>query len=291
MAESLAFVGTDGSVVPLTTYSATSGNVFVTARRGFSAAPIELQTERLPNAPGTRYTGMVVRERVVAVSVQVVGDSWDDALDKGRETVNHLAQSGYFESSANGATRRLDVHYRGGLEGDSASRAGYWMPAVVEYLAPSPYWYDPVEQGGTIDMSAVASGVGFPITFPLFFPVAGESTQFSVTAGDVAGPWRATIVGPLTGTKLMRLDTNEVLNISGLALGAGQTLHLNTAPGQHRVQYDDGFALRRVPGNLIAPDSRFWQLKGGLNQLAVVVSGGATATVGFYWHNRYQAPG
>jgi hypothetical protein len=287
--ETLSYVAADGTTLNLTDYT----TYFLRSRRGFAVPPQQLFHERIPGAVGARNTGVAVRERLVSMAIVVRATGHDDALAQERIAVNALTQDGYLESVVNGVTRRLDVAYRGGLEGDTASRQGGangWPVLIPEYVAGQPYWYDPAPQQSVIDLSLAPAGITWPVTFPIFFPEVGVADSRVLTAGDAGGPWTATVTGPFTRVELMRLNSSDTLDLTWPVL-VGEVARFNTGLGQRRVTVETAAGAVNATSGL-STDSSFWQLDPGANTVAVRVTGGNGATqIVWEYSAYYLAPG
>jgi hypothetical protein len=281
--ESVQYIAADGTTLALTDYG---GPYYLTRRRGFDAPPVDLMTERIPDLAGARQLGAPVRERTVALSIDVDAASWEASRDRLGTLVDLFMQGGTLEVAANGRTRRLDVLYAGGLDGDTGYRGPARFTVVPEFRALWPYWYDVAEQSQTVAMALAGAGVAFPITFPFFFEATGTARQFTLTGGAVAGPFAVEITGPLGRVQLARLDTNEVLDLT-YPLGTGQTLRINTAVGERRALVDTGAGILVARGAL-STDSVFWQLGPGATPCALVIDQ-ANRQATFTWRNYYRS--
>lgn len=291
MAEVLTFHGQDGSSLVLNDHV----TCLLRARRGFNAPPVQLFSERIPGAHGARYTGTVVRERLLSWIMEVNPVGLGLPLDfVGAERAEHevcqrLAQNGYLESVANGVARRLDVHYAGGLEDtDTGRRRGDFPVLAPEYRALAPYWYDPTEQSYPLPLATAPTGVALPLVLPAFFGVAGQSARVTLLAGDAPGPWRVEVLGPLTRLQLAQLTpaTGAQLELS-YSVPAGALVRLDTALGQRRVLLDTPSGITNISHGLSAA-SEYFELAAGDNVLSVQVTGGNNANlITFRWTRFY----
>lgn len=121
-----------------------------------------------------------------------------------------------------------------------------------------------------------ASGVTFPVTFPLVIPVAVGSTGMAVAvnAGEVPTPLTVTIPGPVTNPALENLTTGHRINLS-YDLLAGDSL---------LVDFDNKVVLLNgsQPIDALAAGSSYWLLEPGANEVrytALAGPSGSTMTL------------
>ena len=287
--ESLYFIAADGSgSVDLTDYT----TYFLQSRKGFSAPPVQHFSERFPGAAGARAVGTITRERTISFALAIKAAGHEDALLKERTAILVLRQNGYLYSWANSRARRLDVEYRGGLEGDTAGRLGGpgGIPILVpEYVALQPYWTDPNPTTRSLDL-AVSGSPTFPVTFPIYFSGGGGSGSIVLTAGEAASPWLVRIPGPLTLARVVRVSDGAKIEVAQ-SVGFGQQLLIDTAIGQRRVLLDTNAGVQNATHALSA-DSVFWDLLPGANNVGVYLEGSSGSTVVTFEHPIYYvSPG
>jgi hypothetical protein len=271
VAEIVRFVATDGTTLVLSDPSV----YLLKSRRGWDAPPVEAHVERLPDRAGGRYTGTSVRERALALAVEVGGATWEDARAAVGAAVRAFGLGGVLEVTANGHARRLDVEYAGGAEGDTGARRGTAFTLVPEFKAASPYWYDATQQAQVVDLALTTDGIAFPLTFPIWFGTAGFSSAFTLMGGDAPSPWAAAIQGPLTRVQLTRADTLDTLDITA-TVNAGELLLLSSA------------RIKDVPGGVSAT-STWWQVGPGATPCLLIVTGTSGRQATFRWYPAYAA--
>jgi hypothetical protein len=281
--EQVRFIARDGQILDLTQY----GTYNLLGRRNFDAPDVQVYSERLPNWPGSRLTGVSVRERQIQFSVEVMAGSWIDSREKIGNAIDVLAQDGAINVIANGRERQLDVAYVGGLGNDTGSRSGTVLTLVPEYRAMWPYWYDVTAQVQPVDLQFAVAGAPMPMSFPVFFGATGLAMSFTLEGGDVASPWSCAIQGPLTRVELARLDTREVLDIAA-TVNAGERLLLSTYTGQRRVKIDTASGVKDV---LSGPLDRsiYWQIGPGLTSCAIRITGTTNRVATFNWYKYYRS--
>jgi len=212
---------------------------------------------------------------------------WADSRAKISQAVDVLSQDGSINVIANGRERQIDVSYVGGLGGDTGSRQGNVLTLVPEYRALWPYWYDINPKRQLVDLSTAATGVKFPILFPLYFGTAGYSASFSLTAGDVPSPWTCQIYGPFTRVQLSKLRTGETIDVQ-VGVNDRETLNISTYPGERRLQVDTAGGLKDVLSGITA-NSVFWTIGPGLTTCAIKITSTTPNRVAvFNWKNYYK---
>ena len=283
MTETVQFVAADGTVLGL------NGPTYTLLDRiGWWAPPQRLYTEALPGVAGSRRIGTVIRERSVGVSVAVKAASWDALQALLTTTLAAFRQGGYFESAVNGRTRRLGVAYSSSAE--TPARVGTtWATVAPTFTAPDPYWYDPAEQQGAINLAGAVAGLRFPLRVPLFGGVPNSAAQGLLVAGSAPTPWRMTVLGPLTRLILLKSATGEVLDLT-YTVPSGQQVLIDTAVGARKVVLDTGQTQEAI-SHLLSSVSTFWWLEAGANPVVARVQGGSGTQVVFRWNNRDWTPG
>jgi hypothetical protein len=282
MADSITFVGADARSITFDT-----STYLLMDWLGVYAPPVQVYSERLPTIPGARLVGTVVRDRAVSLSVKAQASSWAIAQTRWSTLVATLGQDGYLEATTGSTTRRLDLVYSGGLEGNGEGRndALFWVSAVPQYRAVSPYWYDPLPVSTAASLGG-GTGVTFPLQFPMFFAVPNTAAQIVLTTGTAPTPWAFHATGPFSRIVVTDQTTGEVLDFT-LAVAAGQQIAWDTAVGQRRVLLDTGAQVQNVTYALSALSS-FWYLRPGINTLTVTLTGATNPNATVTYSPRYR---
>lgn len=157
---------------------------------------------------------------------------------------------------------------------------------LINLLCPDPYWRDLNQTSRALQ--AYVGNFTLPFTLPFELGYAGDRTTL-LNEGDVPAPVRIDIHGPTTNPQVINRTTGEFIKVNR-SIAANEILHINTTPGQKRVEvYRDGDTIINAFGNFAhAEGATFWQLELGPNEIEHIADAGrADATVAVSWHNLY----
>jgi hypothetical protein len=145
----------------------------------------------------------------------------------------------------------------------AAGRRPFRQLVQVRLRAPWPHFFDP--EINTVTLASFAGGLAFPWSTPWTFGTA--STTITITnAGNVATPVIVTFNGDITNPRIDNLTTGKYIKAT-MALAAGEALRINTAPGEHTVEYFHG-GLNTNGFQYLDSGSEFFWLEPGDNILS-----------------------
>lgn len=182
--------------------------------------------------------------------------------------------------------REIACYYLSGLGLDEKpDNAGPTMQqANVAFRAYDPYYRDTAFTVQTFTIGAV------PTFFPIF-PIRLTSSQIAVDAtvtnsGDVECWPVWTVTGPGSVIVLRNLTTGQSITFSTLALGAGESIVIDTDPGT--VTKQDG--SNQFPDLTIGSD--LWALQPGGNAVRLEMAGAVagTSALQLNYRQRYLTP-
>lgn len=230
----------------------------------------------LPFGVGTRLRNVRVDGRDMVLPISIITASMASLHDVTRDLLTWFdptkGDGTLTVMAPDGSERQITARYRGGLEMAEAqdSLGNGWRKAVLRLRAPYPYWEDTADVTQTF-----SSGVGVATFFP-FFPITLLPSQvFGTTSLANTGDLEAwpvwTFTGPGSEPSVSNLTTGETFT-SSLTLAAGETLTVDTRPGQKSVVDSSGNNQFRT----LSVASSLWSLQPGTNSLSL----GMGATTG-----------
>jgi phage-related protein len=265
MADTVTFVGPTGATLEIPKRRGT---------RGRGMPPISRIEEEVPGQSGARLRETRHGVREVAIPMDLTGDmstlratlrTWMSTLDPARGDGRLLV------TSHTGDQRELFCRYDDGL--DLVEQLATFQKAVLVFRAVDPYWYDLSDS-----VASWTSGVTTATFFP-FFPLRLSSSE--VFADDIVNNTGDTdawpvwqITGPGSDLHLRNLTSGKTLSLTGLTLLAGETVTIDTRPGQKTVTKDDGTNLYSYIGT-----SSLWALLVGSNSVRIELTGATSASV------------
>jgi hypothetical protein len=197
-----------------------------------------------------------------------------------------------------GDVREIGCYYTAGLGMDEkpGTNGPGMQQAAVTFRAYDPYWREPLDE---IRSFTVGPSPSFFPFFPLRLTSSEIAVDVTVVNGDVEAWPVWTITGPGSGIVLRNLTTGQSLVFRATALGAGESIVIDTRPGIKTVTLNSQnplFSASVYDGTNLAPDvgitSALWSLKAGPNATRLEMAGaivGASA-LQLRYRRRYLAP-
>jgi hypothetical protein len=285
----LSWFDVDGTEWPLNGESYYSWGV---GSQGLYGVPVSIITQDVPLQPGTteKYVQRLPGQPLIPLYVSA---STEQELDNARRALKWAMTPsrglGLLRHTANdGTIRDLNCRLAKGFEGDES--AGVRVPGGIflplQFFAADPFWYDTNYQAQVFGTSGgtplIGTGVAFlPIHLAPSGVVGGASVENQ--GEDVAWPlW--TLNGPMTAATFTNNTTGDILTLTA-TLTAGQSITIDTSPGQKTVLREDGSKHFEY----VSPTSTLWALAVGTNSLAVSISGSGTGTqLTLQYKQRYE---
>lgn len=270
----ISWVDADGTVTQLNDAADTEVGWEV---QGRGMPPIRIRSDEVAEQDGSRLRLVRYGTREVSIPLDVFTAS-PSALRTAVRTLERLFDPKRGDGSLrvlspDGSTRDLVCRYVGGLELQEAYEGAFGVQrTVLVFRAFDPLWRD-----------ASTTSVTFaPDTATAFFPILplrlSSSEVYSDASIDNSGDAEAwpmwTITGPGDSPVLRNLTTDEVIDLTGLTLGAGESVVIDTAPGAKTVRSGTGSNLF----SSLSSTSTLWSLAQGINSVRVELSGVTAAT-------------
>jgi phage-related protein len=250
------------------------------------------EEDGVPGQPGARHRASRHKEHDFTIRITISA-----ADEPGLRTAQRAMVSSMDPTRGEGTirvtspladVREIPVYYVDGLQMDeSPGASGPTMQQCdVTFRAYDPYWRDPSDVSGTFTIGAA------PTFFPIF-PIRLAASQIAASqpvlnGGDVDTWPVITLVGPGGAITLRNLTTGKSTVFSTVALGAGESIVIDTRPGVKTVTKNDGSNLFSD----LDPTTALWSLQPGSNSVQLEMSGasvGASSLV-FAYRQKYLSP-
>jgi hypothetical protein len=272
MVEVLSFIDADGVETVLQHQRGATGRFM---------PPVLARDEAIPGRDGTRLRDVRFDARQVVVPVVFTHGDRAVYRQQLRDVARRLDPKrgdGVLRSTLDGMSRDLRCRYIDGMGFDER----YFSTGTPSLLfrAFDPFWYDTATLALTIGPTQAAF---FPI-LPLRLSGSEVYADTDIVNDGDAEAWPAwTVTGPGNDPILRNLTTGEAIDLTGVSLGAGEQILIDTAPGVKTVRAGDG---RNLFGDMTA--SVLWALARGRNSVRLELSG-ATAGTSFAlsWRRRW----
>lgn len=122
----------------------------------------------------------------------------------------------------------------------------------IRFEATDPFMYGFQEHSAMITLAPDTTGLTFPVDFPLNFGASQANDVVVNNFGTADAHWKAVITGQVSGPRIEKVSTGEVLNFPGLEVESGHFLVLDS---KERTALLDGTGNRR--GDLSKESSWF----------------------------------
>jgi len=277
-------------------YEGTSDRVTLEDSWDTGAAASRMAEGTPPYYNGRNYYGQTLESREVILSYALESDTRDHlfALVRNLKTIfNPLDGAGVLtQTMDDGITAFcLDVVINGEpvCPPGKQNRKHWFQRFIVRMKAPIPFWYAPTRH--MLNFQSFVGGMTLPLTLPMNFGEAGSSTE-AINAGNVPTPLYVVFTGYILNPCLS-LGYEDDPNYKEIRINQeileGETLVINTAQGNHTVDWFDAFGTPTNGFGYLDPSSEFFWLLPGYNYLTYATSEsvgtGASCTV--YWYDRY----
>ena len=262
-----------GSPLPLT------APYYLPSHSGFGGAPATVQTQTAPDQRGESLIDVSPDPRPISLEY-IIHASREHLFARRRELITAFSGPGTLVCKIGGRTFKTCCAPEGGPSFPGGKAQGMtWQTALINLLAPDPYFYDPAEE--TVILKSFTGGWKFPWSFPRKFGTAGGPITL-INEGDVSTPITITITGYTRYPIITNETTGERIMVD-VEVPEGRILEIITQFGNKHVELIDldGNNRTNVYGDVVR-DSRYsmWELRPGENIIrydaAEVVGGQAS---------------
>lgn len=277
MAERIVWTSPQGVSIDLTDEAAGYG-VLANGTRGLRSVTYEITSGRYAGLDGETVHAIRAEANRPSLGLMVSANSEAEFRTRARGLVRAMrptAGAGTLAvSNETGETRTLRCYCADGMAGDEAvdvTLPGSWWKLILHLYAPDPWWRGPEQ---VVDVGLGAPTSFFPIT-PVNLSSSSVEGTFSVDLSDSDAPsfpvW--TVTGPGNSLILTNLTTGRAITVN-VPLSAGQTMVINTQPGEQSVRRGDGVNLM----GYLDSDPSLWPLIEGPNVISAVLAGATAAS-------------
>ena len=238
---------------------------------GLGSPQNEIYTQKSPYQDGFTVTGSSLGSRNIAIEGKII-----DSNRANRHTYRNKLLSvfnpkldGKLVINLGSTQRQIDCKVEQAPYFSSGSGQNH-QDFLISLIAPNPYWQD-ISENKT-DISTETGNIEFPLEIP------AEGLELSIRTisfitniynqGDVDTPIKVTLkaVGTVINPIIENLDTGEFIRVKR-ELAEGDTLEINTAFGNKRVEIIKPDGSRENVFHYIDYKSTFFSLEGGDNTI------------------------
>lgn len=257
---------------------------------GVGALDVNLQMTKAPYQEGSTYIDSKIEPRALSLVITIMADT-----EKKLYEIRRLI-SRYFNPKIKGILiyendfiiKQLPV---------VVDQPPYFvndknMPATIQkclisLVAPMPFWEDLDET--IVNLVSFEGGLSFPIRLPSTFSRQSASqSQIIENFGDVNTPVIIRLLGPSTGPITISNETAGKSIVVKQDLLIGETLEINTAFANKRVEKVASDGSRQNAFNYIEYSSTFWNLVMGNNLISYQTGqSGEKASMQLSFRNRF----
>ncbi|WP_073946530.1 phage tail family protein [Streptomyces kebangsaanensis] len=272
---------------------------------GLDAVEYELTTDAQPRG-GARLRHAQAQPRTIVWPLYVYGDTHLEFVERWRALARAFTRTlrpgpdgvrppGILEiSRPDGSSRRINVFYQEGFEGQGKQGTGISSDAAVLTLwCEDPYWIDPTPIGVHRETGTLSS---FFVPYPAVSSsqVLGATTVENPSDVTVWPTWK--ITGPasqITFTITRQTSTGQTMSesftLTPAAVGHGNLLageHVTVSTDPPMVRFQDG---ANWIGALNWPAAVLWGLEPGANEITFQLDGsGPGSAVDLVFYPRYE---
>lgn len=170
------------------------------------------------------------------------------------------------------------------LIGGHGNHGPTFQKAVVQLIAPSPYWMSPLID----EEPAFEPKFHFPFSKPFIMGLQRDRRIID-NDGDAPTPIQVEFFGPATNPRIVNVTTGEYLKINQTLL-EGEYMKIDTTPGNKSVHFISEDGSERDVFNWIELGSSFFKLIVGMNDIAYEADSNIQGTVvNIKYHKLYNS--
>lgn len=203
----------------------------------FGAPPPRVNTQPRPDADGVIDLSKYYEEREVSLKGWIRTASWSSFFLKKDAVMGALALDGQDRiltfTQSDGTTKTIGGRIRSEVaisNEDSTSPFCSWQ---ASFGCSDPRLYGTtLRQVVYNPLSGGSGGISIPLVFPLDLDPAAANIATINNGGNWASPPILTFQGPWTNPWVANLTTGVYLYTTGLSLGSGETIAIDTSRGE-----------------------------------------------------------
>lgn len=237
---------------------------------GLGDVGANIQQQRAPFQDGSTYLDAILEPRYIEAEFIVRGTDYDEVRANRTSlasVINPKLGLGTLTYYSGDTVRLIDaVAESVPAYADRENRGVRWQRGIVTFVAPNPYW----KSIGITEEPAFEPRFRFPIPFydnPGKFIMGLQRDQRVIfNDGDAPAPLHVEFFGPAVNPKIINNTTGEFIKIRQ-TLEEGEKMVIDTADGVKSVFFIDAEGNGRNVFNWIDPDSVFFKLVVGDNDI------------------------
>ncbi|WP_433946908.1 distal tail protein Dit [Paenibacillus sp. SN-8-1] len=264
-----------------------SGAFVLQEIEGTGNVSADIKSTKSPYQDGSSFVDTQLTDRSIPIQGFINAKNQQDLYDRRRELTrilnNKLGPGKLVYTNSSRSYAITAFAEEGPVFGERYVHANLF---TINFIAPDPYWRD--ENQTVKRLRFEAGGMTFPWRLPTRFALSAYQGNF-INTGDVDTPVEIQYKGPATNPVVSNETTGEYIKIN-YELKEEDTLIINTAFGEKRLEVLNADGSRTNVLHWIDLGSTFFQLESGLNVLRYGSdkdSDQQAATVTIYWYNRY----
>ncbi|MFU1797460.1 distal tail protein Dit [Paenibacillus azoreducens] len=266
-----------------------NSGVFILQKiEGTGNVPSEIKSTKSPYQDGSTFVDLQLSDRPIPIEGFINAKSQQELYERRRELtriLNNKLGPGKLIYTNSSRSYVIDaIAEEGPVFGERYVFANLF---TVNFIANDPYWRD--ESQIVKGLKFEDGGLTFPLRLATKFASASYRGNF-YNSGDVDTPVEIWYTGPATNPVVENETTAEYIKVN-YELKEGDTLIINTAFGNKRVEVINKDGTRSNVFHWIDLGSTFFQLVPGQNVLKYGSdkdSDQQAATVTIYYNNLYQ---
>lgn len=248
---------------------------------GFELPNTDIQMTKAPYQDGKTFIDDLFEERYPVLEFAIFGTQ-EEILSR-RLTINRIfnphSGPGILRFQ-NVSTYEIEVITKS-INFIDSTRTSHGV-AVVQLVAPNPFWYDPTQVQKI--MVGFSGGWSYPWSYPVSYGQIG--TQLTVNNIGSETPVEIYLYGKLVNPTIKNLTTDQEISVIK-TIEDGEILIINTAFGEKSAMILSGGEYINA-FEYVHSDSEFWSLIPGENELTYTVSSeGENAECRVLYYHRF----
>ncbi|MCC2250490.1 phage tail family protein [Virgibacillus sp. AGTR] len=243
---------------------------------GIGEIDADLQSEKAPYQDGDTHIDTLLQPRFIDLEGTITRREPEEIKSFRKQILrvcNPKLGLGKITLELDGDTKEIFGVLDGGPVFPERGR-NVWQPFMITWKCPNPYWRETVTKSS--QMSFVMGGFSFPLRLGTKFSQRSFRRIFK-NDGDVETPVHIEFRGPAINPIIKNNTTGEFIQVNR-TLSETDKLIIDTTFGQKSVEIEDAAGNRTDAFNWINPESWFFQLQIGENQLEYNSNNDSTKT-------------
>jgi hypothetical protein len=254
---------------------------------GTGGVPADIKSTKSPYQDGSSFIDVQLTDRTIPITGAIMAEDRQKMYELRRQLMSILnPKLGQGQLIYTNDARSYSIQAIPEESPIFTDRLSHNQLFTASFIANNPYWSDLTQTVKGLRFEA--GGLTFPWRLPSQFALAAYRGVF-VNDGDVDTPLEIRYQGPATNPIVQNETTGEYIKVN-YELTDKDTLIINTAFGNKRVEVLNEDGTRMNVFHWIDLGSTFFQLRSGRNMLRYGSdhdSDQQSATVTVYWYNRY----